>query len=329
MILLLPLGAAGFEWPGRLERVVASFPRLDERAQAEALVRLRDFSASDLSPHASTLVGNAKPAALPPLVRLLGDLRVPCALAMEPLLVHPEAEVRRSAARAFGAMDPGSAPARLLRVLEDPKPEVRAAAAFGLGRIGATDEVAIPLIRALEDAHRSVVKAALASLVLRRAQLAAPALVDRALDRSSPIRLESFRALGSLGSEVAVDPLISGLSDRDPAVRLAAAEGLWNLRSGRAATALMARRSDTPAVARVAEEALGIAAADGPSDFRWVEVRTVDGRGVPRGGVDVVVTPSEGPPLRGRTNADGVLRLTSVPAGSVTVHAGALPSPPR
>jgi len=302
---------------------------LEDRGQAEALKRLRDFSARDLTPHASDLLAHAKPTSLPLLVGLLGDLRVPCADAVEPLLVHPEGAVRHAAARTLGVLDPPPGPDRLVRALEDSRHEVRAASASALGRIGATAAVVIPLIRSLGDPHRSVAKAALDSLVRRRARRAVPALVDRALDPNSPIRLAALRALGSLGDEGAVDPLIIGLSDGDPGIRLAAAEGLRTLGSLRAAAPLRGLHKDTPAIAGVAKQALETAPSPEPSDVRWVEVRTVNGAGTPRGETEVIVTSAQGASFRGRTNADGVLRLSPVPAGSVTVHAGALPSPPR
>lgn len=262
--LFPPRSAAAFEWPGSLQRLLRRLPVVPGAEQAALLHRLRDFPASEIAPHAADLFATVDPQALPALISLCTDLRVPVGLQLEELLAHTDPEIRAVATRSLGLVGSDEAALRILRRLQDGDAAVREAAADALGRIGADALVAGPLIRALEDRHRTVARTALTSVVRRRLRSATSALVDRALDGASPIRIESYRALGVLRADSATHVLIAGLADSSPAVRLAAAEALAALRSRSALVPLTVALKDTPAVAWTAADALSSIGAPEP-----------------------------------------------------------------
>lgn len=113
-------------------------------------------------------------------------------------LAHDEDPLRRAVACA--TLAEGAEPEDvelLLAALDDPAPEVAAAAATALG--GAR----------IEQAREPL---------LVRARVAEPA-----------VRAAALVALGSLGGEYVIDALLVGLADRDPRIQSAAAEGLARL----------------------------------------------------------------------------------------------------
>ncbi len=257
LLIQAPQPAIAFEWPGRLERLLSLLPALPPEGQDALLFKLRDFPAAELAPHAPMLFATVHPDALPSLIGLCTDLRVPVALQLEELLRHADSGVRASATRALGLVGGCASASRVVRRLDDAEAVVRQAAAEALGHMGSDGEVAGPLIRALEDRHRSVALAALRSIVRRSLRSSAPALVDRALDGRSPVRVEAYRALGALRADAATEVLVAGLRDTSAAVRLAAAEALGQLRSREAVVALTASLRDSPAIAWAAARALG------------------------------------------------------------------------
>lgn len=177
--------------------------------------------------------------------------------------------VRRRVRSAFDLGDMASARAvpDLLRALEDRSADVRAAAARGLGRLGATAAVA-PLVDAslAKRVPRTVTGAALLEIGapavpdlltlldhpdphfrahvtdlvgLLGSATAADALLAGLRDTSAEVRRASASALGRLGGAAGRDELIDVLRDRVPFVRAAAAHALGQIGGESAATALL------------------------------------------------------------------------------------------
>src|SRR5690606_31593396 len=122
----------------------------------------------------------------------------------DPTLLDAEAAiVRREAARALSATDPGAASEALLaRVEDDPDQGVRRAAGFALGLADRT---------ALDPRVETRLLAVLAS------------------DPDPGLRLVLVQALGRIGTAESVAPLTDHLQDPEPAVRCAAALALGQL----------------------------------------------------------------------------------------------------
>ncbi|GAA3220607.1 HEAT repeat domain-containing protein [Actinocorallia longicatena] len=195
--------------------------------------------------------------------------------------------LRRRAAHLLGAAgwEPGRN--RLTFLLRDADPEVRAAAALALGRIG-DPRSARPLLKALAG-HRPVGPDPVAAALVRLGPAAAPQLraglespqprarstsaaalgvlggprdVRELLSRlereeEADVRVAILGALGRLGSPASAGAISARLGDHDPAVRRAAAEALGELGAGSTAEALRAALDDPdPANARAAADAL-------------------------------------------------------------------------
>ena len=191
----------------------------------------------------------------------------------------------------LGDMGSARAVPPLLRALDDPDRDVRSAAAYGLGRLGAVDAVE-PLVGALEHHRipRAVVGAALldigADAVPRLLELIGhPEPVERAtavelvgllgdaadgrrlvdclVDTSAEVRAEAALALGRLGADDAAAAVRELLGDRIPFVRVAAAQSLGLLRDADAVDGLLFQaRRDGFEPARAAAEALARIAPD-------------------------------------------------------------------
>lgn len=111
-------------------------------------------------------------------------------------------------------------------VLEDEQPELRMAAATGLGRVG----------------DGSVV----------------PKLVERLSDSDSRVRARTAQACGRIGDPRAVEPLSERLHDADADVRQAAANALGEIGTDPALTALIRyAEDDNESVRRIVVDALG------------------------------------------------------------------------
>ena len=153
-----------------------------------------------------------------------------------PILVRvlndPVPEVRRGAAYSLGHFTESEEIAQteqpLIYALGDSKVEVQAAAAGSLGRI--ESKKAIPLLAELIQSKDSTLcQAAIYSLARYKDPEAADALIAALGNENSHIRTEIVYSLMEIGDTRAVDPLISLLGDENYKVRQSAATGLGKL----------------------------------------------------------------------------------------------------
>ena len=171
-------------------------------------------------------------------------------------LNDPDPDVKIAAIQALAeAKDTVSVPT-IVGLLQDSVPEVRKAAAKGLGKIG--DERACqPLAdfydkEKIEDVQDAGIRA-----LLRLGGCSVRPLIDLLRSIRPTVRAGAARALGKLHSPDAVDPLIWLLRDRDPDVRMAAIIALREIGDKRGMNAIAAAVQDTdPDVEGAAERAL-------------------------------------------------------------------------
>lgn len=149
------------------------------------------------------------------------------------MLNDPIPEVRRGAAYALGHFNESEEIAQteqpLINALGDSKIEVQAAAAGSLGRI--ESKKAIPPLAELIQSKDSTLcqTAAIHSLARYKDPEAADALIDALGNENWHIRMEIVYSLMEIGDVRAVDPLISLLGDENYKVRQGAATGLGKL----------------------------------------------------------------------------------------------------
>ncbi len=185
---------------------------------------------------------------------------------------------RRSAKRVEGAEKLGRMMSRqplpdLVRLMQDPIPEVRIRAAKALGSIGGLEAVA-SLLGALRDTNRwSALR--IADILAGLGQAAVQPLLQE-FPRLPPLaRVPAIDILGRLRSPEAVPLLVSLLSDADENARARAAHSLGVVGDPRAAPELV-RALEDPAwpVRAMAAKALGMLA--GTAGIRALEAALAD-----------------------------------------------------
>lgn len=139
-------------------------------------------------------------------------------------------------ALALALADDGK-PSRIIGLLRDPHPRVRAAAARGLGLLGRTDAVA-DILRAALGFGRAVTLSA-ASMAIVRARPRSALVLEPAWDSGDPrvVRL-AVEVAGHLGLVHARERIEDALGSRDPALRAAAIPALRRLGDQRSIPAL-------------------------------------------------------------------------------------------
>jgi HEAT repeat protein/uncharacterized membrane protein YraQ (UPF0718 family) len=153
--------------------------------------------------------------------------------------VRPEVAppLRGEALRILGTFLPEDR-APLLAALEEPAPDVvAAAAAAALGSLGAS-EAAVPIQKLLTRESPVARLAALQALEELGSTNAAPALLPLLADTNAAIRAAAVRTLGLLGGPAATAPIARLTSDPDAEVRLAAAGALGEISDPAAVAAL-------------------------------------------------------------------------------------------
>jgi succinate dehydrogenase/fumarate reductase flavoprotein subunit/HEAT repeat protein len=232
----------------------------------------------------------------PRLLELLALLEgTPTAAELEPFVVDPDPDVRRSAVSAITEAAPAGATALLVRAFDDAESSVRAAAATALRELVEVlpaDETSGTALRGARANGDPVVRAVVLD-VLRALELGNEPLFREALgDVDSAVRLQAVRGLVSVDSVPGV-ALAAGDSARE--VRIAVAHGLGRLGGSSAETLLRLAVDDDPLVRAAALEAaaglggdpaLAALCAKGLTDPAW-QVRTGAARGLAAGPGDV------------------------------------------
>ena len=182
------------------------------------------------------------------------------------------ATVRWQSAVILGHLAPSAGQASvpvLTEALSDEEPQVRAAAAEALGKIGRASATALPqLFLQVRDPDATVrVKAVEALPNIARDTSIVDALVVAVSDSAPEVRRAAAAALGALGvsTSKSIAALAGALKDSSAPVRAAAALSLAEIgppaRDSRVAL-LAARRDASPQVRRVVEDALRRIAGD-------------------------------------------------------------------
>jgi HEAT repeat protein len=147
----------------------------------------------------------------------------------------PDRDVRLAVIRALRSSVGDERVAPLVGVLNDPDPQIRAAAAGSLGVFTGKGRLAVPgLVRALRDEDPSVREAAAGAFVEMSGQVpapeAVPALLGMLEDDAPQTRTTAAMALGQLGDPRALDALVKrAVDDVDPGVRIASTRAIGGL----------------------------------------------------------------------------------------------------
>ena len=164
-------------------------------------------------------------------------------------LKDPDSNVRRSAARALGALGDLRTVEPLLRALESRGIRARSGAALALGELGDIRAVE-PLLTALEDSHSEVRDSALNALRALGDIRAVEPLLGALEGRGIYARSGAALALGELADTRAVEPLLRALEDSHSEVRSSAAWALGALGDIRAVEPLLRARQDSESEVR-------------------------------------------------------------------------------
>lgn len=146
--------------------------------------------------------------------------------------------VRRSvAAETLGWMGVPRTLPSLVRLLEDPDPEVVQVAARALGRMG--DPAAAPFLLAAIESERGLTPGHVSAALRHLGGDVASRLSDAVDHANAGVRLVAVEVLGIVGTASDVDRLALALDDPEPAVRVGAAHALGRIGGPRAVEPLM------------------------------------------------------------------------------------------
>lgn len=177
------------------------------------------------------------------------------------VLSDESAVVREAAVKALGHIDPlpPEAGERIVRLLEDPIPEVRTAAVHTVGGLDYNERVRITLIGLLGSRDPETIQAVLDALGEWETKDSAAVLARYLSDVNPQVRRLSVIAIAASGDSRAVALVQERLkSDPSPEVRAEAAYRLGFLGSSeeRFEVELAARGDDRPQVRRWAQQSL-------------------------------------------------------------------------
>lgn len=253
----------GFEWSGRVARLVSELAHGDALRRREVVELLASHPAPDVSDALLSALEDRDLGVRMRAARALGRLGVRDAV---PRLIDwlddPEAKLRAAAARALGGLAAHAdlaalrAPRRAGRPSEapaQPRDEGSAQPRGEPGGAGAPgpSRVVAALIRVLFDGEASVRIAALDGLAEIGGPEVTVPLAGRLDDVDLHVRIAAAAALGRLGDPRAVIPLSGRARDDAPEVRSAVYSALGELSDERAAAALVQGLRDRSPDARL------------------------------------------------------------------------------
>ncbi|HEX2025525.1 MAG TPA: HEAT repeat domain-containing protein [Actinomycetota bacterium] len=225
---------------------------------------------TDAEAHAALVAGTREedPAVRRISAEILADVADEAsAAALVAVLEDPEPEIRAAAVR--GVADAGVALERLVSLLDDPDPEVRAEAARAL--LAIRDEQARPTLHDMARDPRPEWRAAAVTALGRAGD---PDALDGLDDPEPSVRRAAADGGGWIEPDRAVQPLLGALEDADPSVRAAAARALAAL--GTSAQEVLVRALDHPQAEPHALEALAASPGSPPSGLIDYALRQQD-----------------------------------------------------
>ncbi|HQT93979.1 MAG TPA: HEAT repeat domain-containing protein [Thermoanaerobaculaceae bacterium] len=251
------LAAAGL-WPSPALAAEPPAGGSEPRARLLALADARRFDSKALA----ALAADAEPAVRAETAAVLGLLANPGATPLVAQLARDRyAGVRAAAAAAAGRLV-GTLPAgahqrealggELRRLLQDPAPDVRAAAAWGAGR-ALCPECDLWLLQRLGRERTPAVQAAILQELWRfPGTLWIKRATGQVTNRDPGVRYAAARSLARSGRPEAVAGLRRASRDADPLVRMAALEGARRAAPGALWRELLAGVADADARVRIA-----------------------------------------------------------------------------
>ena len=298
--------------------------------------RLRDALASEravvrrrAAEHLGELVEATDQASIDALLRVATDDadEATRAVAVDALAAVGEAAVEQLLAAFTGHDDAGAewvTARRLAAALDADRPELRIAAVHALA--GLDDPSVVSAVTgALSDPDARVRRRACRACGTIADPRAVPALVDRLTD-VPPVRGAAANALGSIGTDAALDPLVDLLDDADESIRRTAAGALGGASTARPVEPLAAALGDpSPVVREAAVYSLLGLLSNAPTERshairdQVVEtLRDVDDDGVVDPLVEIL---DAGQETRQRRNAAWILGRIADPRASAAVEA--------
>ncbi|MDR2694816.1 MAG: HEAT repeat domain-containing protein [Deltaproteobacteria bacterium] len=151
------------------------------------------------------------------------------------MLAHPYDDVKEAALEACIALNTSQAAQRFKQLFQQEVPQLRAMAAYALGRQNLTGN--LPELRAaLEDEHPQVRQTAVEAFGATGpcGKEYLPTLLPRLHDENRDVRVTMVSLLGNCNSPEALPHLLSALDDQDDWVRIRAVEGLGRLKASAA-----------------------------------------------------------------------------------------------
>jgi HEAT repeat protein len=156
-----------------------------------------------------------------------------------------------------------------------PKPEIRANAAWRLGRTR-HPSVVLPLVKAATDESALVRTRVMEALGgLRDGVIIAP-LASALRDEDADVRVMAARSLGAIANMQALEPLLATLNDPNSEVRSEVAQALGAVPSDQASAPLahILIADDDPTVRHFAKQSLGRIGGDSVIDVLLPELET-------------------------------------------------------
>lgn len=237
--------------PVALEPLLAALPDRSPDVRAAVVSALGQYHDHRIVPAFHQLLPDLAPPVIQALADAVKSLRPAERRKFEACLHHADTALRKGLVSLLIQIGDADAARLLNRVLEDPEPAIREAAANGLRQLGWNSSPHFQLILQTIGTPRWREVAGLG-------ESAVEPLLICLTDRASAVRLTAAGTLGKIGDPRAVGPLGNALLDEDGDIRRTAACSLGLIGHPDALEALAdSLRDRAPLVRAAAAEALG------------------------------------------------------------------------